>query len=98
MGFSGLRALDIQVDDNRFLAAADHHGFHRLIRTRVHLLMRHEGRHVDEISGSGFLDELQVIAPAKAGAAANDVQNSLQLNVMVSPRAGRGLYGYGARP
>src|ERR1700674_4350057 len=34
-----LRADDVEIDDNRLLAAAHHHRLDRLIRARVHLLM-----------------------------------------------------------
>ena len=60
--------------------------------------MRHEGRHVDEIARAGFLDELQVIAPAEAGAPANDVENRLELTMMMRAGAGRGLDRNGSRP
>ena len=52
----GLRTLDLQIHDDRLLAAAHHHAFARLIRPRVDLLMRHERRHEDEIAGAGLVD------------------------------------------
>src|SRR6478752_10185930 len=91
-GLGRLRTLDIQVHHDRFLAAANDHGFHRLVGARVHLLMRHEGRHVDEISRPGFLDVFQTIAPAEACASAYDVEDRLQLAMMVRARAGRRLH------
>src|SRR5580700_1343361 len=51
--------------------------------------MRDVGRDVDEVSGAGFIDELQIVSPAKAGAAANYVDHGLEFSVMM--RAGLGV-------
>jgi hypothetical protein len=96
--FRGFRTLYVQVHDNRFLAAANDHGFHRLIRSSVHLLMRDERWHVNKIARSGFIDELQVITPAEACAPANDIEDGLQLSVMMRPGARGGLYDHRSGP
>ena len=87
-----LRTLDIQIYDDRLLAAADHHRFHRLIRTSIHLLVRDERRNVDEIARSGFLDEFEVIAPAEACTPTHDVQHCFEFAMMVRSRAGGRLH------
>lgn len=53
-----LRALDVQVHDNRILPASHYYCFTRHIRAGVDLLMRDVGRHIDEISGVGLIAKL----------------------------------------
>src|SRR5206468_2896899 len=81
-----LRRLDVQVDRHRLAVAAHQHAFERLGRAGVDLLVRHEGRHVDEVAGTGLGGELQVLAPAHARAALDDVDHALQRPVVM--RAG----------
>src|SRR5271168_2090979 len=61
-------AGDIQVDDDRFLAAADDDCFHRLVLARVQLLMGGERRDVHKISRSGLIDKFEMLSPTEAGA------------------------------
>jgi hypothetical protein len=50
--------LDIQVHDNRLLAASDNHGLTRHIWAGVDFLMWDVRRNINEISGFGFVAEL----------------------------------------
>jgi hypothetical protein len=84
---SRLGTFDIQVHHDRFLSAADHHGFHRLIGTRIHLLMWHERRHIDEIAGSRFGDVFEMVAPTEASAAPDNVQYRFEFAMVMRPRA-----------
>ena len=71
-----LWAFHVQIDHNRVLAAAHYDGFARFVGFGIDLLMWHLGRNVDEIARSSFASELQVVTPAHAGAAFDDVKNS----------------------
>ena len=91
-------ALDIQIDDDRLLAASDYDRLYRLVPSSVQLLMRDERRHINEISGTGFLHEFQVRSPAKARAASNDVENCFQFPVVMRPSARIRMNNHRARP
>ena len=95
---SGLGAFDIEIDDDRFLTAADDNGFDGLVAAGVEFLVRDVGRGVDEIAGAGFVDEFEVLAPAEAGAAADDVENGFEFAVMVRAGARVGMNDDGAGP
>ena len=53
--------------------------------------MREVGRDVDEVSGAGFVDELEAIAPTEAGAASDDVDDGFEVSVMVGAGFGVGV-------
>ena len=89
---------DIEVDDDGILAAAHHYYFDGLVGAGVQLLVRDEGRDENEIAGSGFIGELQAVAPAHSGAATDDVEDALQLAVVMRAGLGVGLNHYGAGP
>ena len=89
---------DVQIDDNRFLPTAYHDGFNGLIRARVHFLMGNVRRNVDEVAGSGFFGEFEVVAPSHAGTALYDIENGFELAVMVRGGAGIGLDNHRSRP
>lgn len=76
---------NIQIHDDRLLAAAHDDCLDRLVFARVQFLMRNVGRNVDEISRAGFIDKLQIISPAKAGAAAYHVDDGFEFSVMMGP-------------
>jgi len=78
-----LGTLDIQIHDNRILSASDDHGLTRRIRLCVDFLVRDVGWKVDEISGTGLIAELQMVAPAHARTTSDDVKDRLQLAVVV---------------
>ena len=85
------RAGYIEIHHDRFLAAAHDHGFDRLIGSRVQFLMGQVRRNVNEISRPGFIDELEVFAPAETPAALDDVEHGFELSVMMRSRFGAGL-------
>ncbi|MFZ0299716.1 MAG: hypothetical protein WAM13_15300 [Candidatus Sulfotelmatobacter sp.] len=60
--------------------------------------MRDVGRDVDEVSGAGFIDKLQMISPAKAGAAAYDVNDGFEFPVMMGAGLGVGMDDDGSCP
>src|SRR5271156_3363539 len=60
--------------------------------------MRNVGRDVDEISGAGFINELKIVSPAKASAAADDVNHGFELSVMMRAGLGIGMNYDGSRP
>jgi len=91
-------AFDIEVNDNRFLAAADHDCLHRLVGPRIHLLVRYVGRNIDEVARSRLFDILQLIAPAEARPSADDVQDGFQFAMVVSAGPRRRLHNYSPRP
>src|SRR5262249_53669651 len=81
-----LDRLDVKVDHDRLVVAAHHPAFERLARTGVNFLMRHKGRHINEIAGSSLGGEFEPLAPAHARLAAHYVDDAFQLTVMM--RAG----------
>ena len=54
---------DIEIDDDGILAAPHHHYFDGLVGAGVQLLVRDERRHENEIAGTGFIGELEPVAP-----------------------------------
>src|SRR5208283_160720 len=95
---SVLWTRNVQVDDDRLLATAHDHRLHWLVFARVQLLMRDVGRNVDEISRTRFIDELQMISPAKARAAPHHVDHSFQFSMMMRTGLGIGVHHDGSRP
>jgi len=91
-GACGLRRLQVQIHDDRILTASHHQRFARLMDARVDFLVRHIGRHVDEISRTGFLAEFQSLAPPHAGAAAHNVKDRFEFAVMVGTGLGVRIY------
>src|SRR5262249_45142341 len=81
-----LDGLDVKVDPDRFVVAAHPHAFERLARTGVDFLVRHKGRHIDEIARTGLGGEFEPLAPAHSRLAAHHVDDAFQLTVMM--RAG----------
>ena len=64
----------------------------------VDLLVRHVGRHVDEVAGPRLGGELQLLAPAHPGAAADHVDHALQRPVVVGAGLGVGVDVHRAGP
>src|ERR1700730_5459632 len=60
--------------------------------------MRHERRHVDEVSGAGLIHEFQTVSPAKARASSNDINHRFQFSVVMRARLGVGVHDDCARP
>jgi hypothetical protein len=94
----GLGTLDIQIHDNRILPASDDHSLARHVRVSIDFLMRDVWRNVNEIPGASLIAELQLIAPAHARPAPNDVKHRFQLAVVVSAGFGIWLHDYSSGP
>ena len=61
--FGRLDRRDIRdVDHHRFIVRAHQHAVQRLGGVGVDFLMRHVGRHEDEIARIGFGDEFELVA------------------------------------
>lgn len=84
VGGAGFGTVDIEVDHDRLLAAADDHRLNGLVRKSIHLLMRHERWDIDEVTGICFRDEFQMVAPAETGTPTHNVKNCFKFAVMVS--------------
>ena len=93
-----LDRLDIEIDDDGLVVAADNDAFERLVGGGVDLLVRHEGRHEDEVAGAGLGDEFEAITPPHPSPALDDVDDAFERAVMVGARLGIGVYGDGAGP
>ena len=68
-----LGALDVEIHHDRVLAASYDDGFTGFVGKSVDLLVRHIGRNIDEVAGSCFTAEFQVVSPSHTSSAANDV-------------------------
>lgn len=93
-----LRTLDIEINDDRILAAADNYSFAGLVRPRVDLLMRYVRRNIDEISSTRFVAELEMIAPAHASASSYNIEYGFEFAVMVRTGFRAGLDNDGTGP
>ena len=90
-GFRLLHRLDVEIDHHRLAVAAHQDAFQHLVRTGVDLLVRHEGRHIDEIARPRLRGELQPLAPAQSRPALDHVNNALKRSVMMRARLGIGM-------
>src|SRR5712671_6296858 len=96
--FRNLYGRDVEIDNEALLPASCQHAVKLSIFARVDLLMRDVGRDVDEIPRRGLRDEFQAVAPTHAGKAADYVDHTLQIPVVMRSRLGGGLDGDGAGP
>src|ERR1700733_12230196 len=87
--------LDIQVVDETGLPASYQDTVQLQILAGVDLLVRDKWRHINEITGLGFGDEFEPIAPAQSCDAVDNIDDAFQVAVMM--RAGPGLRIYGDR-
>jgi hypothetical protein len=62
----GLGWCDLQIDHDRFLAAADEHTAQRFLAAGVDLLVWHKGWHINKVARAGVGDILKVLAPPHA--------------------------------
>lgn len=97
-GIARFGAFDIEIYHDRILATPDHDGFTNLVRGSVQFLMRNVGRHINEISGPSLSTELQMIAPAHACPATDDVEDSFELAMVMRTGSGIWLDDHGASP
>lgn len=94
-----LDRLDIwQIDGDGLAIAPDQHTLELLVLARVDLLVRHPRRHVDEIARAGFSDKLELLAPAHARLALEDVDDALEVAVVMRTGLGVCVDGDGAGP
>ena len=78
-----LDGWDVEVDDYRFLSAANQHALERLTRAGVDLLMRHVRRNIDEVACVCLGGELEVLAPPHPSAALHNIDHALEIAVMM---------------
>ena len=97
-GFGLLDRLDVEVHRDRLAVGAHQHAFERLVLRRVDLLVRHVGRHVDEVARPRLGDELQLVAPAHAGLALEHIDDAFEVPVVVRAGLGVGVDRHRARP
>src|SRR5476651_1756850 len=86
---------DVEVDGDGLVVGADQHAFERLGVRGVDLLVRDIRRHIDEVAGSGLGGELELVAPAHAGAALHNVDHALEMAVVMRAGLGVGVDGHG---
>ena len=102
VGLGRLRRIfgtgNIQIDDDRFLPASDDDGFDGFVGAGVEFLVGNVRRNVDEIAWAGFVHEFEVISPAEAGAAANDINYGFEFAMVVRTGLGVGMDDDGAGP
>src|SRR5947207_7458000 len=67
--------IDVEIHHHRILTASDHHSFAELIRQRVDLLMRHVRRHIDKISRTSLLAELELLSPPHSRPSPNNIKH-----------------------
>ena len=75
----------------RLLVTAHDDTGKRRIGTSVDLLVRHEGRHEDDVAWASLSDELEVLAPAHLRTTCHDKDHTLQLAMMMRSRFRIGL-------
>ena len=79
-----------QIDRHSLAITSHKHTLQLLIIACIDLLMRHIGRHEDEIAGTRFGCKLERFAPPHAGASFQDEDDAFQVPVVVCA-------GFGAR-
>jgi hypothetical protein len=89
---------DVQVHDDRLLAAAGNHAGERLVVSRVHLLVRNIGRNEDEVTWPRLRRELEALSPPHPGPTAQHVDHALDRAVMMWAGFGVRLNRYRAGP
>ncbi len=56
--------LDVQVHYNRLTVTSNKYAFQHIVLAGVDFLVRHKGRHINEIARPGFRREFKPLAPA----------------------------------
>src|ERR1051325_1993727 len=90
--------LDLEVDDDRLVVAAHQHAFEGFIARGVDLLVRHIGRHEDEVARPSLGDVFEGVAPAHPRPALQHVNDAFERAVVVRPGLGVGMDVHGAGP
>jgi hypothetical protein len=83
--FRWLGRLNLQINDNRILTAADKDTSEILGIARVDLLMGYEWRYVNAIAWPCLGDKLEVFAPSHTCTAADDVNDAFQFPMGEQP-------------
>ncbi len=96
--FRLLHRLDVEIDHHRLVVGAHQNAFERRVGGGVDLLMRHIGRHEDEVARPGLGDIFQMIAPAHARLALDHVDDAFQCAMVMGAGLGIGLDLHRARP
>ena len=94
----GLDVGQVEVHDDRLLAAAHEHAGQRLVSTALISWCGHVRRHEDEVAGTGLGDELQPLAPAHPRAPLTDVDDALDRAVVMRAGLRVGMDDDGPRP
>src|ERR1700758_185410 len=89
--FRALDRLNVEIDDDRLVVAADHDAIERFVAGGIDLLVRHIRRHKDEIAGTGLGDVFEMLAPAHSCLALEHVDHAFEMPVMVRPGLGIGV-------
>src|SRR5882724_8865323 len=90
--------LQIKIHDHRLLAVPHDYGFARIIWISINLLVRHVRGNANKISGSGFVTELQLIAPTHPHSPFHHVQHGFRFSMIVGARLYIGLDEHGPGP
>jgi hypothetical protein len=85
------------IHGHRFIVAADHHAFERLIGARIDFLMRHIGRYEDKIAGDHLRRKIPAPRPLASGLALHDIDHAFQFAMMMASAFASGLM-HGAGP
>src|SRR5882757_6862777 len=93
-----LNRLDIEIDHNGLVVAAHKDAFERLVRIGVDFLVRHVGRHENEIAGPGLGDEFEPFSPAHARAPTQHIDDAFERAMVMRAGLGIGLDCNRTRP
>ena len=88
----------VEVDDYRILAGAHQDTGKCLVATGIYLLMWHEWGHMNEVTRTGFSNELQPRTPAHSRRASDNVNHTLHRPVMMGTCGCTRMNIDGARP
>ena len=97
-GAARFGTCEVEIYHYGVLTASDHHSFTGFVGESVYLLVRHEWRNIDEVTWPGFTAEFEVVSPAHASPAANDIEDRFELAVVMRSRFRVGLDYHRAGP
>ena len=89
---------DLQINHDRFLAATHEHTAQRFLAAGVDLLVWHKGWHINKIARTCVGHILKVLALPHARPAADHINDTFQLSMVMSTGLGIGVNGNRARP